>query len=213
MRRDFGLALLAHLLLAMVLVPLVNTSAPTAAVAPLMVSMISSPVPAPAKPVPRKPAQSSSPTQAKPVAPAPLLQASADIPSDTPKPSVSATATDTPVETAPTAPTAPKASSPSADLSTPLTEPRYEADYLQNAKPSYPSLSRRLREQGTVLLRVLVSAGGEPKQIQLLKSSGYPRLDDAALRAVEDWRFVPAKRGHEPLEAWVQIPLQFSLRS
>jgi protein TonB len=98
-------------------------------------------------------------------------------------------------------------------LSTPLTEPRYEADYLQNAKPSYPSLSRRLREQGTVLLRVLVSAGGEPKQIQLLKSSGYPRLDDAALRAVEDWRFVPAKRGHEPLEAWVQIPLQFSLRS
>ena len=89
--------------------------------------------------------------------------------------------------------------------------PRFDAAYLRNPEPDYPALSRRLHEEGRVVLRVLVSAEGLPQQLELRTSSGHLRLDQAALDAVRRWRFAPARRGAESLAAWVLVPLTFSL--
>jgi protein TonB len=63
-----------------------------------------------------------------------------------------------------------------------------------------------------VLLRVLVSAAGHAQHVEVARSSGSPRLDDAAVEAVRRWRFVPAKRGSEAIAASVHVPIVFSLR-
>lgn len=83
--------------------------------------------------------------------------------------------------------------------------------YLRNPKPGYPAASRRLGEQGTVLVRAFINKQGEPKSVELKKSSGYPRLDRAALEAIKGWKFVPAKRDDQPVEAAVIVPMKFSL--
>jgi len=95
----------------------------------------------------------------------------------------------------------------------PVTEtpPVFNAHYLDNPQPAYPGLSRRLREQGRVMLRVLVSAAGAAQEVQVKTSSGFPRLDDAALQTVRSIQFVPAKRGAEAVSAWVLIPISFKL--
>lgn len=85
------------------------------------------------------------------------------------------------------------------------------ANYLRNPKPLYPAASRRLKEQGTVLLRVFVTAAGQPTEVMLKESSGYERLDNAAKQAVTGWKFVPATRNDKPLDAWVIVPIKFSL--
>jgi protein TonB len=72
-------------------------------------------------------------------------------------------------------------------------------------------MSRRLGEEGKVVLRVRVSAQGQPLVVEISKSSSFPRLDDAARLAVERWRFVPARQGNEPIEASVLVPLNFTL--
>jgi len=93
----------------------------------------------------------------------------------------------------------------------PLTQPIFNADYLDNPAPAYPALSRRLGEQGRVLLRVLVNVRGTSDEVQVHTSSGHARLDEAARDTVSRWRFVPAKRGAEPVSAWVLIPISFRL--
>jgi protein TonB len=60
-----------------------------------------------------------------------------------------------------------------------------------------------------VLLRVLVSAGGDALRVEVDQRSGFSRLDDAALRAVRKWRFTPAKRGSEAVEGWALVPILF----
>jgi protein TonB len=90
--------------------------------------------------------------------------------------------------------------------------PRFNADYLDNPAPSYPPLSRKLGEQGRVLLRVLVTADGVPSQVTLHKSSGYARLDEVAADTVRRWKFVSARQGSQPVEAWVIVPIQFNLK-
>lgn len=111
----------------------------------------------------------------------------------------------------------PPAPPPPPPLPLPLpataTEPSYSAGYLRNPPPAYPAASRRNGEQGTVLLRVLVNAAGDPAHVEIRRSSGYYRLDNAARDAVRRWKFVPGKRGGEPVDAWVIIPLAFSLTS
>lgn len=95
----------------------------------------------------------------------------------------------------------------------PVTQPRFNADYLDNPKPPYPAASRRMGEEGEVRLRVHVDTTGQAQQIEVYRSSGFPRLDQAALDTVKQWRFVPARQGDQPIPAWVIVPIQFSLRS
>jgi protein TonB len=106
-------------------------------------------------------------------------------------------------------------STPEPPASTSAAEvipPQFDANYLNNPKPPYPSLSRRLGEEGVVLLRVYVSQAGQPEQVLLAKSSGYERLDASALQAVAGWKFVPARQGKIGIAAWVQVPVSFQLR-
>lgn len=90
--------------------------------------------------------------------------------------------------------------------------PQFDADYLDNPKPPYPALSRRIGEQGRVVLRVRVDAGGLPRDIQLHTGSGSVRLDHAALDTVHRWKFVPARLGNDAVAATVLVPITFSLK-
>lgn len=105
-----------------------------------------------------------------------------------------------------------QSSTVSAVESSNYQEPR-SAAYLNNPKPEYPTISRRLQETGKVLLRVHVDTSGMATQVEIRNSSGFPRLDNAAVKAVWQWRFVPAKRGETTVAAWVLIPLNFELNS
>ncbi|OIR12315.1 gram-negative bacterial tonB protein [mine drainage metagenome] len=92
-----------------------------------------------------------------------------------------------------------------------IEPPRFGAAYLNNPAPEYPSLSRRFGEQGRVLLRVLVSISGNAENVQIESSSGFVRLDQAAIQAVKGWRFIPAKKNSQPISAYVLVPVKFSL--
>ncbi|MFN7206321.1 MAG: energy transducer TonB [Burkholderiales bacterium] len=89
--------------------------------------------------------------------------------------------------------------------------PSTEADYWHNPKPAYPSLSRRLGEQGKVLVRVFIDASGQPQQAEVKQSSGFERLDQTALNTVLKWRYLPGKRNGTPEAMWLQVPLEFRL--
>jgi protein TonB len=131
-----------------------------------------------------------------------------------------AASTPTVAPPAPPAPAAPEPvarvaanPTPTAPSATPVTAARFNAAYLNNPEPKYPPLSRRLGEEGKVLLKVRVSSDGTAATVDLEKSSNYDRLDEAARQAVARWRFIPAKRGDEPIEASVIVPIVFRLDS
>ncbi len=157
-------------------------------------SLATTPLPLESEPTPVVPPQSRplSP-ELGPVPVAPSLP----VPSPEPSAAVAAAA--------PAAPPAPRAE--------PIQAPRFDADYLDNPAPAYPALSRRLGEQGRVLLRVFVNADGSAAQVEIRESSGFERLDRAAREAVARWRFVPARQGDRPVAAWVLVPISFNLRS
>lgn len=113
---------------------------------------------------------------------------------------------------APPLPPAPVAVAP-ALAPMPVVAASFDADYLSNPKPVYPVGSRRLGEEGTVVLRVKVSPGGAPMLVEIKRSCGFARLDEAARTAVAQWRFVPARRGDEAIESWVSVPIVFSLQT
>ena len=66
-------------------------------------------------------------------------------------------------------------------------------------------------EQGKVMLRVLVGTDGLPQQVELQTSSGYDRLDKAAIAAVQRWKFVPGTRNGVPEAMWNRVPVNFVL--
>ncbi|MCK6445533.1 MAG: energy transducer TonB [Planctomycetes bacterium] len=73
--------------------------------------------------------------------------------------------------------------------------PDTPAVFLAGDEPTYPKISRRLNEEGSVVLRVAVDATGVVTDVRVQTSSGYPRLDEAAIEAVKRWRYTPATRG------------------
>ena len=89
--------------------------------------------------------------------------------------------------------------------------PSSDAAYLNNPKPPYPALSRRLGEQGKVVIRVLIDADGKAQQAQVHSSSGFDRLDQAGLQTVLKWQFEPGKRGGIPEAMWFNVPLIFKM--
>jgi protein TonB len=93
------------------------------------------------------------------------------------------------------------------------TEPDYKAEYLNNPKPPYPLIARRLDYQGKVVLHVEVLAEGRAGQIRLDSSSGHDLLDNAAIQTVKTWRFTPARHLGQPVTQWFLIPINFFLES
>ncbi|MEN3112525.1 energy transducer TonB [Uliginosibacterium paludis] len=165
---------------------------------------IAPPQPEPPKPLPVK-QQVVQPRQVQPKpAPAPVIQADAPAAPDAPV----MTAPPAPKDMPPAAP-APSAAQPAQEA---YQEPRHDADYLRNPNPAYPRASRSLGEEGTVRLRIEVSAEGKPLQVLIEKTSGFPRLDRAAQETVaSSWRFTPARKGQQAVAAWVIVPVTFSL--
>lgn len=106
-----------------------------------------------------------------------------------------------PVAVAPPSPPAP----PKVDL------PSSAADYLQNPAPVYPPVSKRLGEQGKVLVRVFIGADGVPQKAELKRSSGFDRLDRSALDYVMRCRYVPGKVGGVAQAMWYEAPVNFVL--
>ena len=102
---------------------------------------------------------------------------------------------------------------PAARAELPTSPPLFSASYLRNPAPAYPVSARRNGDEGTVLLKVLVNAEGVPLQVDVDQTSGSPPLDKAALVAVRNWRFVPARRGVQNVEGWVRVPVVFRLAS
>jgi periplasmic protein TonB len=104
------------------------------------------------------------------------------------------------------------APTPPAPPATPkIVLPSSDAAYLNNPKPPYPPLSNRLREEGTVFVRVLVSANGSALKVELKQSSGFERLDQSALATVIKWKFVPGKRDGVAEDMLYVVPIPFSL--
>ncbi|BBF84072.1 ferric siderophore transport system, periplasmic binding protein TonB [Aquitalea magnusonii] len=91
------------------------------------------------------------------------------------------------------------------------TEPGFSADYLHNPAPAYPAAARRNGEEGKVLLRVHVSAQGQAETVEIHRSSGFIRLDEAARETVANWRFTPARRGAVAIASSVIVPITFRL--
>lgn len=176
----------------------------------LLSQFIDPPVPKlqPAPPVPPPPAKpvktpiAKAPTQ---IAPQPLA-----IADPTPAPNAPAgVTTPQPVAAATAAPVAAVAAAPAAPAAVQL--PSSDAGYLQNPKPSYPPISRRLNEQGKSTVRVMIGADGTPQRAEIATSSGFERLDQAAISAVMRWRYVPGKRGGVPEAMWFNVPISWVL--
>lgn len=171
-----------------------------AEMAPLMVSLV-------------QPAKEPQPTELprpKPVAKQPVRQ-----PDPRPEPLLTAPAASTePPAIAPPPPAPPRPAEPIvAAPQAPVIPPQFNADYLNNPAPLYPALSKRLGEEGRVMLRVFVDEDGLPARVEMRSSSGHERLDNVALETVRRWKFVPARRGDRAVSAWVLVPISFSLRS
>ena len=89
--------------------------------------------------------------------------------------------------------------------------PSSDADYLQNPRPAYPGLSKRLGEQGKVVVRVFIEVDGKAQKAEIKQSSGFERLDQAALSTVLRWRYVPGKRAGVAESMWFNVPINFIL--
>lgn len=163
----------------------------------LQAAPVAAPTPAPVQPAKPLP-QTARPLRLPRPTPTPLLAAAHAAPSSSP------------IQAAPAAP-APVAASPAAAEPAPVSAARFDADYLHNPAPAYPAMSRRNGEEGRVQLSVRVSAQGRAEQVEVRHSSGHPRLDDVAASTVRQWRFVPARRGDEPISATVLVPIVFRL--
>jgi protein TonB len=101
---------------------------------------------------------------------------------------------------------------------TPLTQPTggvptlvSDVEYLAPPRPGYPSVSRRLREQGLVVLRVLVDERGRAELLHVHRSSGHARLDQAAVEAVQRAEFKPYVANGLVQRVYVLVPIEFAL--
>ena len=158
-------------------------------------------------PLPPSPPQVKKAITKAPTVAAPLPKAIND---PTPSPNApTGTVTPQPEPAPISAPVAAATAGPPSPLAVQM--PSSDADYLQNPKPAYPAISRRLNEQGRTTVRVLIGPDGLPQRAEISKSSGFSRLDDAALATVMRWRYVPGKRGGVAEAMWFNVPINWVL--
>lgn len=80
---------------------------------------------------------------------------------------------------------------------------------LEHPYPEYPAVSRRANEQGKVIIKLLIDEVGSPQKIMLSSSSGFPRLDQAAINTVKTWKFTPPKEK----TGWFLVPISFEMKN
>lgn len=162
------------------------------------------PPPKPVQPVLTPPPTPQPPTPATPEPPAVLAAPTA-------APTAPAVPAAPPAPPPPPAPPAPPPAPPAPPPPAKVELPSSKADYLHNPPPEYPRMSKRLGEQGKVVVRVLIGPDGAPQKVELQTSSGFERLDKSAMDAAMRWRYVPGKRGGVAEAMWYQVPIQFTL--
>lgn len=181
-------------------------------------------LPAVARPTPALPPKTHAPSAKPPAAPAARSTLPPAPPAFTPVAAPAMPAAQTaqtsqgvlPAATAEAAPPTAAAPPPTAVVA-PAARPEPAAvqlarpDHAHSPQPEYPMALRELGVQGTVLLRVWVEPDGRPGDIRLARSSGQRLFDDAALRAVRNWRFLPARAGEQAIASWVEFPIRFNL--
>jgi protein TonB len=164
--------------------------------APPAPQLIAKPTPAPI-----------APTQVAHPSPAASLTPNAPVPSTpTPISATASTGTTSAINTAPVG-----AASSNTPTPARVELPSSDADHLHNPKPPYPSVSKRLGEQGRVVVRTLIGADGVAQQAEIKQSSGFERLDQSALNTALRWRYVPGKRAGVPEAMWFNVPFNFVL--
>lgn len=181
--------------------------------APIMVELIAPTPEAPQPPAPPPPrAQPRTLPPPAPViaaAPPPIPQPAPvfTAPPPPPEPPALPEPTAPPAAPAPAAPPVPPAPAPAAPRQVMLTD----TDWIRVPQLDYPLASRRLREQGVVLVRALIDTRGVPRQVQLQSSSGFARLDQEALGKAVTARVKPRTENGVPFEFWIVMPLAFEL--
>ncbi|HEY1058233.1 MAG TPA: energy transducer TonB [Limnobacter sp.] len=214
-----GGVVVAHLVVLLWIGRQVHIAPPTV-IAPSVVGVLIAPEPAPAPPAP-KPLEPAKPKpkpvvteRPKAVTPQPAALPAAPAPTPVvPTPVQAQTQTQAQAQTVSPSVTPNATNAPPAPDTQAVTPPRTDAAHLNNPPPAYPALSRRLGEQGRVLVDVYILPDGSVGDLKLNKSSGFARLDDAAMTAVKKWKYVPAKRGNQPIAFWYVQPVSFVLNS
>ncbi|TCL70695.1 outer membrane transport energization protein TonB [Hydrogenispora ethanolica] len=85
------------------------------------------------------------------------------------------------------------------------------ARIVRGAAPGYPQAARRAGWEGVVVVRVLVDPRGGAATVTIRESSGFPLLDDTALRAVKKWRFAPATQNGKAIASFHDVRVRFRL--
>lgn len=88
-----------------------------------------------------------------------------------------------------------------------------DRDIFFNPKPIYPLLSRRMREQGAVQLKLCIDDRGRVENVQLVKSSGYEKLDRSAMEGVREWKFSALESQDQALSHCYHLPVHFRLET
>lgn len=159
-----------------------------------------------APPAPPQPVAKAMPRRKTPP-PMPQVQAQPVVVQTNPAPRES-----TPVAQPSPPTTVPAATAPqSKQAPEPVVLPSSHADYLHNPTPAYPRMSRRLGEQGTVVVKVMINTEGRAEKAEIRTSSGYRRLDETALETVLRWRYVPGTRNGVAEAMWFNVPIRFVL--
>ena len=201
-RTAVGAIVAVHIVAAWGLMQVKEVRDAVAQAAPIFVDMIAPPAP-PAPPVPPAPAPKVAPKIAPPV---PLMTAApspAPAPFAAPPPDIQEPPPAPPVEVAVQAPPAPPAP--------PKNIPASAVQYLEPPVLEYPRAARRAGETGRVIVRVYIDESGMPRNVQVNRTSGFARLDEAALAAVQKARFRPYTENGRPTAGWALIPLTFDL--
>lgn len=172
------------------------------------VAVQSTPTPPPPKPVPHvtreKPKVQPKP---KPTpTPLPVAEAPSQHTIDTPAPAAPTPPAPTPP--APAAAAAPAQGKPTMNISAPKNVSHISCQIIQ---PDYPTLSKRRGETGTAMVHFIVGISGKIENVTLQKSSGYNRLDDAALQAVRASPCQPYLEDGQPIRAAASVPFDFNL--
>ena len=190
----------------------------------VLAQIIEPPKPAPPPPAPVVPKEPPPPpvkqAVVKPTPPVPQTQAPPQILAvETPTPAPNAPAT---VQVAPAAPVLPP-SVPVAAVASPApvpvpapapvvkVQPSTDADDLYNPNQRYPRMSFSMGEQGTVMVRILIGAKGLPLKAELQKTSGFERLDQAALEYVMQSRYKPGTLNGVPNDMWMGRPVTYTI--
>lgn len=183
---------------------------PAPQAAPVAMQSIAPPPPTPTPPVHTKPKVQPKPTpKPKPTpTPLPVAQAPSPTPAAAPDPTP-------PAPAAPPVPAAPPAQQAAPAISREtmqITAPKNVSHLDCNiAKPDYPALSRRRGETGTAYVKFVVGLTGKLESIELKKSSGFGRLDDAALAAVQASVCKPYLENGQPIRVTYTQPYDFNL--